>query len=126
MSSVRYPTDKSIYGKNMVNVFLTSAADIVVATSEITIKTPFSTRRTLAIVESPNNNNNGYVYRVIFINFEIMSIDIEDYLATSTVVGATGDETFELTLNKQCIRCSDPVNKSAYWIDIITNIVAKI
>jgi len=79
-------------------VFLTSAADIVVATSEITIKTPFSTRRTLAIVESPNNNNNGYVYRVLFINFEIMSIAVQRY------AGALQYASDELKNNKEIIK----------------------
>ncbi len=110
----------------MVNVFLASSADIVVATAEITIKTPFSNRRTMTIIESPNNNNNGYVYKVLFINFATMTVDIEGFLVTGTMASAVGEENFELTLNKQCIRCSDNVNKSAYWVDIITNIVAKI
>lgn len=126
LADVLYPIKKVIADKNIINVFLHSN-DKVVATSPVVMKSPIVCARQILIVESPNNNLNGKIYKVFFIDLTQMDNKETLYITSHTKVNEIDQDTFEIVFDsKIIIKCTDTTNGFKYWNYVISQLIPNL
>jgi hypothetical protein len=126
LAEVLYPIKKVIADKNIINIFLHNN-DKVVATAPVIMKSPIVCARQLLIVESPNNNSNGKVYKVFFIDLTQMDNKETLYITSNTKVNEIDQDTFEIIFDsKIIIKCTDTRNGYKYWNHVISQVIPNL